>query len=440
MNFENFGTGWWKPWILLALLVASPLWAAAQPKISGFLQLDKRFVTGSDSTYIDNFYNEFRLEASSYIGSQLYLFSSIDTRFYDFPSARTLSDLEDRRHAFPIDLNIWEAYLDVYGFLFDQLDIRVGKQRINWGTADKLNPTDNLNPNDFSDLVDFTDKLPSWAFTGTWYFGDSRLTGVWLPALSPVLLPRNGASLFLGPELSSLSNDLNLPAHTPGNSMFAFKYTGLLGKWDYSISYFNGYDDFPLLSRLNLDAASLRPVSFDMTFPRMQVAGADLAGEFQGIGLWAETALVFPEELKRTTRIGPNTAGSTTALDDKPYLKWTLGGDYTFPGGWYLNAQWMHGFDIDRGAGKLHDYLFARVEQSFWGEDIKIEAGAALEVSEWNNPGDHYGYGLFPALTYQAIDNLEVKAGAFLIYGKPSTLFGNWQNLDQVFVRFRVDF
>ncbi len=36
--------------------------AIAQPDFGGFLEIDKRFVTGGDSTYIDNFYNQFRLE------------------------------------------------------------------------------------------------------------------------------------------------------------------------------------------------------------------------------------------------------------------------------------------------------------------------------------------------------------------------------------------
>jgi hypothetical protein len=426
--------------IILTILLLLPVSLAAQPSFSGFLELDKRFVTGGDSTYIDNFYNEFRLEASSYIGSQLYLFSSIDIRFYDFPTTRTLNDLEERGETFPVDYNLWEAYLDVYGFLFDKLDLRIGKQRINWGTADELNPTDNLNPNDFSNLIEFTDKLPSWAIKGTWYFGESQLTGIWLPSLSPVLLPREGASLFLGQEMAGLPNRLRLPDQTPVNSMVAVKFSGLLlEKWDYSLSYFSGYDDFPILSRMELNPNTTRPQSFDMAFPRMQVFGADLAGELSGIGLWAEAALVLPDKITTTTLIG-GASTTTTALDDEAYVKFTAGGDYTFPGGWYVNGQWVHGFDTERGSGQLNDYLFVRLEQTFWRDDLKAEAGAALEVADWGRLSDRYGFGLFPAITYQAIDNLKVKTGAFLIYGKPSTMFGSWKTLDQVFVRFRVDF
>lgn len=45
-----------------------PVTTAAQPSFSGYLQLDKRFVTGGDSTYIDNFYNRLRLEMKAPAG------------------------------------------------------------------------------------------------------------------------------------------------------------------------------------------------------------------------------------------------------------------------------------------------------------------------------------------------------------------------------------
>jgi len=45
--------------------------------------------------------------------------------------------------------------------LTSTLDIRIGRQRIAWGTADKLNPTDNLNPDDLEDIFDFGKHLDS---------------------------------------------------------------------------------------------------------------------------------------------------------------------------------------------------------------------------------------------------------------------------------------
>jgi hypothetical protein len=422
-----------KKTILIALLLL-PVSIAAQPTFSGFLELDKRFVTGGDSTVIDDFYNRFRLEMQAPIGSKLYMFSSLDLRFYDFPRPQSLDDLEQIEQEFPLDLTLWEGFIDVYGFLFDNLDIRVGKQRINWGTADRLNPTDNLNPNDFSDILNFTEMIPSWAFKGTWYAGDLRLTGVWLPSVSPILLPRNGASLFVG-EGGQFQNKLSMPEQTAKNSMFAFRLSGNIDRWDYSLSYFNGYDDVPIAGRVVVNPSLSTTPELQMEFPKMQVIGADLVTDLSGFGLWAEAGVFWPEEVPLTT-VANGIETRQEQLKDTPYVKFTVGGDYTLSNGLYLNTQWMHGFFTERGVGNLNDYFILELEKDYFDEDLLVTLGNSLEVNDWKA----LGYGLSPELTYQAIDNFEAGAGAFWVWGEEGTLFNSWKQLDQVFVRFRVDF
>jgi len=415
---------------VVLLLPLQPI--IAQPTFSGFLQLDKRFITGKDSVYIDNFYNRFRLEMSAPVGSRLYLFSSLDLRFYDLPNPTALNDLERLESTFPHELSVWEAFIDVYGFLFDDLDIRVGKQRIAWGRADKLNPTDNLNPNDLSDLVHFTDRAPSWAFKGTWYIGRNRLTGVWLPGITPVLLPREGAGLFLD-NAAAFNDELKLPDQTPENSMFAFRWDGNVDKWDYSISYFNGYDDIPVATRLTANPPL--PSRIELEFPKFHVIGTDLVTELSGIGLWAEAGLFIPEKVELVSQVNGAT-GRDITLDDEPYFRYTIGGDYTFSNGLYLNAQWSHGLFTERGAGELHDYVVLRIEQEYFNDGLLLGISGILEL---NGVGQQ-GYGLMPELNYQAIDNFEAGLGGFLIWGDEGTLFHGWEELDQVFVRFRMDF
>lgn len=418
--------------LAICFLVLPTQLLIAQPDFSGFLQLDKRFIAGGDSVYIDGFYNRFRLEMNAPVGSQLYLFSSLDLRFYDFPDPRSLSDLEDSESVFPHELTLWEAFGDVYGFLFEDLDIRVGRQRIAWGRADRLNPTDNLNPNDFSDLVHFTEMAPSWAVKGTWYAGSGRLTGVWLPGLTPVLLPRNGAGLFLG-EAGAYEDEFRLPDRTPRNSMFAFRWDGSVGKWDYSVSYFNGFDDLPVATRLVVNPPL--PPRVELEFPRMQVLGADMVTEFSGIVFWAEAGLFWPEETALISEVN-GLSTREMQLEGKPYLRFTLGGDYTFSNGLYLNSQWMHGFDTERGAGNLNDYFVVQLEKAFFEDDLLLAIGNTLEVDNWKR----LGYGLLPEMTYQGIDNFEAGTGAFLVWGEEGTLLHSWKSQDQVFLRFRFDF
>jgi hypothetical protein len=442
----------------LVLLVIAQTALAQQPQFHGFLKLDKRIRFGGDSLATEDFYNRFRIEMSTSLGEKLYTFASLDFRFYDFPRANSLRGLEEMDQQFPTDLSVWEAYADIYGFLVENFDLRVGKQRLAWGTADKLNPTDNLNPDDFSDLLNFAEKIPTWAIKGSAYVGDVTLTAIWLPGLEAVLLPRDGAALFLGGEVGgsgrgvqivSLQDNLAYPARRPKNSMFAFKFAGTLAGWDYSLSYFNGYDDVPILQRSEMTQVGIDgevrqfAASMDLGFPKMQVLGADFASELFGLGVWGEGALFFPKKVITQTVVRTDVGTETeteVALDDQPYLKFTLGADYTFPGGWYLNGQWMHGFFTERGGDNLHDYFLARLERSFLDDEVEIALGGVLEVGRWSDLSQNYGYGLYPEITYRGIDNLEVMVGAFLVDGKANTLFGSWNGIDQGYLRVKVSF
>ena len=430
-----------RQWLLWAPLLLATATSAQQPQFSGFLQLDKRFNVGGDKVTTADFYNRFRLEMAAPLGDQLYAFSSVDYRFYDLPRVVSLAGLEDVNQLYPTELSLWEAYVDIYSFLSSNLDVRIGKQRIAWGTADKLNPTDNLNPDDFSDLVNFTEKIPTWAVKGSYYLGDFTLTGVWLPSFTPILLPRGGTSLFLGSEAVAFRDTLVLPAQEPKNSMFAFKVSGILGRWDYSVSYFRGYDDVPILRSTTIDPRQSDGSAghLDLGFPKMQVIGVDFATEISGFGLWGEGALFFPEKVISKTNIG-SISSTAVALDDKPYFKFTLGSDYTFPGGVYLNGQWMHGFFTERGSAALHDYFFMSVEKKLCNDDIKVTLGGGWEIAGWNNIGARSGYGVFPELAYEAIDNLEIIVGAFVVDGKPGTLLGTWEDAGQAYARVKVTF
>ncbi len=429
--------------IVLFVLILSQLHfyeIYAQPKISGFLQLDKRLYINDNALQLDDFYNRFRFETSISPNDKLYLFSSVDFRFYDVARVNELNDLENINQLFPTNVSLWEAYVSLYGFLFDDLDLKIGKQRISWGTADKLNQTDNLNSKDFSDIINFTEKIPSWAVKASYYLGDYTLTAVWLPNFEPVLLPKNGTSLFLGDDLASFKDSVILPASILSNSMFAFKLSSNFAGWDYSFSYFNGYDDIPILTSLNYNSipGSTNPGKAELSFPRIQVIGADFSTEISGIGFWGEGALIIPEKI-----ITHNSANgvhyTTVALDDKPYFKFTLGGDYTFPDGYYLNVQWMHGFFTERGSA-LNDYFFARLEKTLFNDQLKIALGGVLEVDKWNKVSENYGYGFLPELSYLGIDNLEIAVGTFLVGGKPVSMLGSWRNASQAYLRVKVIF
>lgn len=438
---------------LLILICAKSL---ADTELNGFIKSDNRLLVSEDKLTFVDIYNTLRLKVNAKVSDKVYAFSSLDLRYHDFSRTESPAELGEREKINPLDLGVWEAYVDLFGFPLENLDLRIGKQRIAWGTADTLNPTDNLNPDDFSDPLDFGRKLPTTAFNATYYLGDYTLTGIWQPALRPVLLPQTGftfaqemPSLPLPPTLTVAEREkrLLLPEWSLKNSMFAAKLKSTLLNVDSSLSYFRGFDDIPILKSITatpIDATSLK-ITSELSFPKLNVIGADLAGEFFSIGFWGEGAIFLPDEesVLLITAPGPQGTPQTekqTMLKDEAYFKYTVGLDYTFKGGIYINAQYMHGFFHERGQENLQDYIIARVEKEFFNEELKVALNGGVEIKEFDDIKNNIGYIVVPELTLKPADNVEITLGTFLLDGKDRTLFGQWKDQDQAYLKVKVDF
>ncbi|MBI3755458.1 MAG: hypothetical protein HY265_04775 [Deltaproteobacteria bacterium] len=81
-----------------------------------------------------------------------------------------------------------EAYLG-----WDGADgsIRLGRQRIIWGRADQVNPTDNLTPRDYTLRVPETDdqRQGAYAMKGDYFWRDLTITGIAIPVFKPSNIP-----------------------------------------------------------------------------------------------------------------------------------------------------------------------------------------------------------------------------------------------------------
>ena len=441
---------------IFGLLILICAYATADTELNGFIKSDNRLLVSEDELTFVDIYNTLRLKVNAKISDKVSAFSSLDLRYHDFSTAENPAALGERAKINPLDFGVGEAYVDIFGFPLDSIDLRIGKQRIAWGTADTLNPTDNLNPDDFSDPLDFGRKLPTTALLATYYLGDYTLTGIWLPALRPVLLSKTGftfaqeiPSLPLPPTLKIAEREerLILPEPLPKNSMFAAKLKRTLLNVDWSISYFRGFDDIPILNSITatpIDATSLK-ITSELSFPKLNVIGADLAGEFLSIGFWGEGAIFLPDEESTLSITAPGPQGTPqtekqTMLKDEAYFKYTVGLDYTFKGGIYINAQYMHGFFHERGQENLQDYIIARVEKEFFDEELKVALSGGLEIKEFDDIKNSIGYILVPELTLKPADSIEIVLGIFLLDGKEGTLFGQWKDQDQTYLKVKVDF
>ena len=242
-----------------------------------------------------------------------------------------------------------------------------------------------------------------------------------------------------------ISNEVELPlSKVSETSMFALKAATKIFDYDISLSYFNGRDDFPLLTQTKIfpiDTYGTVDIATNSIYPRIQVVGADLAGQVSDIGVWAEAAIFFPNKYSAVTYLGGNQLQNSIALDNKPYLKYMLGGDYTFKNGIYVNAQFIHGLFSERGNENLGDYLVFALRKDFLDNQLRVTfAGGAIEVRDFKNIKNTYGLALGPEIAYYPVDNAEILIGVIMIDGKESSLFGRVKNNDELYVKVKYSF
>ncbi len=318
-----------------------------------------------------------------------------------------------------------------------------------------------------------------------------------------------------------------LPEPSFGNMQFAYRIAGSIKEHDLALSFYRGRSDFPQPvanhTRLvaNKQCNPNKPaecvegtLQTDVTlqYPEMYVYGFNAAGEINpfkwikddinGIGYRFEGALIVPKDQRiRITNddlpLGiPQPAGEydydgdgqpgggkqPLVLEQKPFLKWVLGLDYTFGEHVYVNAMWVHGMVDEFGAGdfitpgyavrqsgvveganilscalskngetcareilrpRLGDYVILGTDLKFMNDAALFRLFTILDVTgleerTWDDeqskrvtrkisPFSAEGFSmvLFPSLEYNFGNGLELSAGGLFQLGKSYTKFGS---------------
>lgn len=445
-----------KPFLLIMVFIslsciASPMGAVDW---NGYLQTDNRFLSESpyDYTWQEHMLS---LTAQAAPNEHSHLFAETRLSYHVMPHVETSSDLSGREYLSPWIIDVQEAYVDIYRFPHESIDLRIGKQRIAWGTADNLNPTDNLNPDDLEDIWNFGNHMGSLAAKTSLYWGDMEFTAVYLPSFTPALLPSGNWSALLSQEIplptgltaGTVTDRIFLPEKNVKESSTAgFKAERLLLGYDISLSYVYGRDDLPITRNITLmptTTPGVVDIEMELVYPRMHVAGFDLAGALWNVGIWAEAAVFIPEEIILTTDLSQLGMGTrdTVSLEDEPYIKYVVGTDYTFSNGIYLNAQYLHGFMHERSNEQLEDYLMLGIEwTSSDGKWIVKPLQGGLEIKDFQNVNDNYATILSPEITYEPAGGVELSSGYRMIDGKASTTFGKMKEYDEIFFRVKYSF
>lgn len=322
------------------------------------------------------------------------------------------------------DFELYEGYVSVKKFLYKDLEVSFGKERISWGKSDKVNPTDVLNPFDLSDLIDFSTKYPSWALDLKLYIPVFEETFLQL-VLEPISMPAKlneiityayeirikdkilseiqANSLTIGKVFSNYRPiDLNIT-----NGIVGVKLSTKVFDISTSLSFVSRKNDMPYVSKVyttnnvNVNVISSMPLILEtnvnvsniiyyMDYHRESIVGFDISKDLGIVLAWLELGIFLPEKVSTevdallnvnsplgSTNISTN--WSESYLKDV-YTKYVFGFDKTFNNGLYVNFQFAHGLGIERGFGdeKLQDYFIFNVEKRFFEDIFKVRLYSIL--------------------------------------------------------------
>ena len=337
---------------------------------------------------------------------------------------------DDLFHARDTNGKFREGYLDARA---GPLDVRIGKQIIAWGRADRINPTDNLTPRDFTRLVpeDADQRSGTTGVRATYDLMGTALTGVVLPTFEPHVIP------LRRPPVSSAVRE-RVP-HDPV-LQGALKIERVGGRVDWSLSYFDGIDLFPDLQIDRIHASGLDLV---LRHHRIRVVGADAAAAIGPYTVRGEGAYTFTEHVRRGDQI------------KSPFFFLVLGADRTLPGALYVNVQYLLRViadfqDPDRIGNAIQRSV--AIEQALINDQLDpVKHAVAVRVSRnWLNDtlaselafvvspnrGD---YAVRPKISYAVTDHVKITAGGQLFRGDTVSVFGRLRDASTAYVEVRWD-
>ncbi len=286
----------------------------------------------------------------------------LDMRFSDqLRGALAVEFREDFSDASRSRVFLDKAYLDAS---LSNWDLRLGRQIISWGRTDVIKPTDNFKRHDYTDFIENAEE-PIDAAKVDYYIGDWSVEGVWAPIFQPDILrldPRNRWSALPRradlPGVGTLDLTYRIdpsarPVKNPTSSQAGVRVTRQQGGWDWSASYYYGYDRLPTFVSQRVVAVDLagRRATIELTpvHNRIHVLGLDGATQAGGFGIRGEISYTLTEG-----------RSGTEPFADDPYFRFVGGVDRTFSRiiashDLYINLQYLLDTEPQRRGMNIRD-------------------------------------------------------------------------------------
>jgi hypothetical protein len=151
----------------------------------------------------------------------------------------------------------------------------LGRQIIRWGKTDILTPTDRFAPQDYVSSVVDSDYLGVTAARLTIAGAHDSLDAILQPWFTPSRIPLlNQRWITLPPNLQGI-RFVDGGAIYPGRGQFGVRWNHVGSGYEYSLSYFDGFNNLPLIdTNFDPETATAHP---QRLYPNMRMYGADVA-------------------------------------------------------------------------------------------------------------------------------------------------------------------
>lgn len=439
--------------------------------LSGFL----KNATSVSIDDLDEFYkirNTIQLEAEYQLTDNIHLFA-IFREWYD--SAYDAESKWRRRKGNRKKMSrtkgvdwLRECYVD---FLTDNLDIRIGKQQVVWGTADGVKILDIVNPIDYTEFNleltrgrDADVRIPLWMMKVEYApTVNGTLQLLVIPDYESNFFPPAGCpysvrAMNKGEErldvLRNLGADVIIrnkkPARTFENMKVGVRWLDVIKGFEYTLNYLHGNSQnrsryFMGIKPFGLPFLPGAVATFEDRYATTETIGFSFSkamtkGLLRGYNFRGEFAYV-----KNNTN-GYGTKDNQVDVGKVDTFNYVLGVDKYFCTDWLASFQFIQ-YWLEREKEHGYKYLFGptsdvadQVETILslsLSTDFMHERMKPLVRIFWGDNGD---WSINPRVEYELRDYLIVTGGMNIFYGHSSLLFGQYRNRDALYLEVKYGF
>ena len=346
------------------------------------------------------------------------------------------TDIEDFRTS-PIDrleggdsfqAELRELYLDV---LYEDFDIRLGRQQIVWGESIGLRILDVINPQDFREFIlnDFIDaRIPLWGLRVDYTLSDWTFEGLWLPDFE-ASRPADQGSEFQFRNLSLPALPFQPPPPFPSvqvdsvrepsdwrlsDSELGFRVTRFLRNMDLSLNYLYSWGDFPVPFRRVLGPNTFR---FEPRHERFHLIGGSFNYAFDVFVIRGEGGLRLGEHFVS------DDPHDRDGVRQREFLSYVLGVDWTVSDNLMANFQFFQNVIFNAPGDLVNESVENAVSLFLLSDFLHETLHPQLLVLYGINFGDLL---IRPQIRYDFSDYLSATIGADFFTGSRAGLFGQF--------------